>query len=65
MSGSLPLRTPILAKLHWYRIGGEVSEIQWRDVRGYYRDEGATNLIWTTLTIGRSEKALTIYSIEP
>lgn len=24
----------ILAKLHWYRFGGEVSEIQWRDVRG-------------------------------
>lgn len=24
----------ILAKLRWYRMGGEVSERQWRDVRG-------------------------------
>jgi hypothetical protein len=24
----------ILAKLEWYRLGGEVSEIQWRDVLG-------------------------------
>lgn len=24
----------ILAKLHWYRLGGEVSELQWRDVMG-------------------------------
>ena len=24
----------ILAKLYWYRLGDEVSELQWRDVRG-------------------------------
>ncbi len=24
----------ILAKLHWYRLGKEVSELQWRDVKG-------------------------------
>jgi len=31
----------ILAKLHWYRIGGEVSELQWRDVRGIIGTRGA------------------------
>ena len=30
----------ILAKLHWYRIGGEVSELQWRDVRGIIGTRG-------------------------
>lgn len=30
----------ILAKLHWYRIGGEVSELQWRDVRGIIGTQG-------------------------
>jgi len=25
---------PILAKLEWYRLGGEVSERQWRDILG-------------------------------
>ena len=30
----------ILHKLHWYRIGGEVSEIQWRDVRGIIGTRG-------------------------
>jgi hypothetical protein len=32
-----PFVTPediLLAKLHWFRAGGEVSETQWRDVRG-------------------------------
>ena len=24
----------LLAKLEWYRMGGEVSERQWRDVQG-------------------------------
>jgi hypothetical protein len=24
----------VLAKLEWYRLGGEVSEIQWRDIQG-------------------------------
>jgi hypothetical protein len=27
----------ILAKLHWYRLGGEVSERQWRDVLNVMR----------------------------
>lgn len=30
----------ILAKLHWHRIGGEVSELQWRDVRGIIGTRG-------------------------
>jgi hypothetical protein len=30
----------ILGKLHWYRIGGEVSELQWRDVRGIIGTRG-------------------------
>lgn len=35
-----PFVTPediLLAKLHWYREGGEVSEVQWRDIRGIVR----------------------------
>jgi len=24
----------ILAKLEWYRLGGEISDLQWRDIRG-------------------------------
>jgi hypothetical protein len=31
----------MLAKLHWYRLGGEVSELQWRDVRGILGTQGA------------------------
>jgi hypothetical protein len=31
-----------LAKLHWFRMGGEVSEVQWRDVQGIVRGRGAT-----------------------
>jgi hypothetical protein len=30
----------ILAKLEWYRMGGEVSERQWRDVLGMFRVQG-------------------------
>lgn len=32
-----PFVTPediLLAKLHWFRAGGEVSEVQWRDIQG-------------------------------
>lgn len=35
-----PFVTPediLLAKLHWFRLGGEVSEVQWRDVEGIVR----------------------------
>jgi hypothetical protein len=31
----------MLAKLHWYRLGGEVSELQWRDVWGILGTQGA------------------------
>jgi hypothetical protein len=40
-----PFVTPediLLAKLHWYRLGGEASEVQWRDIRGIVRGCGAT-----------------------
>ena len=30
----------ILRKLQWYRMGGEVSERQWRDVEGIVRTQG-------------------------
>jgi hypothetical protein len=33
----IPFVTPediLLAKLHWFRAGGEVSEVQWRDIQG-------------------------------
>jgi hypothetical protein len=30
----------ILAKLEWYRLGGEVSERQWRDVQGILEVSG-------------------------
>ncbi len=35
-----PFVTPediLLAKLHWFRLGGELSEVQWRDIRGIVR----------------------------
>lgn len=32
----------VLAKLRWFRLGGEVSEVQWRDVRGVVRACAAT-----------------------
>jgi hypothetical protein len=35
-----PFVTPediLLAKLHWFREGGEISEMQWRDIRGIVR----------------------------
>ena len=42
---STPFVTPediLLAKLHWFKLGGEVSEVQWRDVQGIVRACGAT-----------------------
>ena len=32
----------LLAKLEWFRKGGEVSERQWRDVRGILKAQRAT-----------------------
>lgn len=28
----------LLAKLHWFRAGGETSEVQWRDISGLVRE---------------------------
>ena len=42
--GPVPFVTPediLLAKLHWFRSGGEVSEVQWRDLQGLARARGA------------------------
>ena len=36
-----PFVTPediMLAKLYWYRSGGEISEVQWRDIEGIVRE---------------------------
>ena len=30
----------VIAKLRWYRAGGEVSDRQWRDILGVFRTEG-------------------------
>jgi hypothetical protein len=49
-TGEYPVATSediLLAKLHWYRMGGEVSELQWSDVAGILavaRDLDATYL---------------------
>ena len=35
-----PFVTPediLLAKLHWFRLGGDISEVQWRDIKGIAR----------------------------
>jgi hypothetical protein len=32
----------LLAKLHWFKLGGEVSEVQWRDIMGVVRSCAAT-----------------------
>jgi hypothetical protein len=32
----------LLAKLYWFRLGGEVSEVQWRDIQGVVRGCAAT-----------------------
>jgi len=40
-----PFVTPediLLAKLYWYRLGSEVSEVQWRDIQGVVRGCAAT-----------------------
>lgn len=41
----VPFVTPediLLAKLHWFRRGGEVSNVQWRDVQGIVRSRHGT-----------------------
>jgi hypothetical protein len=41
----VPFVTPediLLAKLHWFRLGGEISETQWRDIQGIVRASAAT-----------------------
>lgn len=41
----VPFVTPediLLAKLHWFRLGGEVSEVQWRDIKGIVRGSAGT-----------------------
>ncbi len=32
----------LLAKLYWFKLGGEVSEVQWRDIMGVVRGCSAT-----------------------
>jgi hypothetical protein len=32
----------LLAKLHWFHLGGEVSEVQWRDIQGILRNRRDT-----------------------
>ena len=39
-----PFVTPediLLAKLHWFNAGGEISQVQWRDIQGIVRACGA------------------------
>ncbi|NJN82223.1 MAG: hypothetical protein HC802_08050 [Caldilineaceae bacterium] len=39
----------ILAKLEWYRLGGEVSDRQWRDILGIFAVQG-NRLDWEFLS---------------
>ena len=42
--GVLPIHPPediLLQKLRWFRVGGEVSDRQWRDVLAIVRVQGA------------------------
>ena len=42
---AVPFVTPediLLAKLHWFHAGGEVSDVQWRDIQGIVRGRGPT-----------------------
>lgn len=42
---TIPVATPedcLVAKLHWYRLGNEVSDQQWRDVLGVLLVQGDT-----------------------
>jgi hypothetical protein len=32
----------LLAKLYWFRLGGEASEVQWRDIEGVLRSSSAS-----------------------
>ncbi len=48
----------LLAKLHWFRLGGEVSEVQWRDIEGIVGGCDAT-LDLTYLQQGAAKVGLT------
>ena len=45
----------ILAKLHWYRSGAEVSELQWRDIKGILGTQGSRLDADYLRCLGRSE----------
>ena len=46
----------ILAKLEWYRMGGEVSERQWRDILGILKTRaGALDLVYIKKRAGELE----------
>jgi hypothetical protein len=34
----------LLAKLHWFRLGGHISEVQWRDIEGLVQGSGPAAL---------------------
>lgn len=39
-----PFVTPediLLAKLYWFKLGGKVSEVQWRDIKGIVEGAGS------------------------
>ena len=46
----------ILSKLEWYRMGGEVSDRQWRDVLGGYENAGRRRLTRLSARVGERIK---------